>query len=267
MRRTRIIVTIGPASDSPEVLLALLEAGADVCRLNYSHGSPEDKSDIYLSIRSFEDEIGRPTCIIADLPGPKLRLGDFPGIVHLDSGSKLELHCGATEIDGANSEKLPVEYAGLSAELQIGNHVLIADGLIRLKVTSVPNEVGGVVHCAVEDGGPVSARMGVNVPQTLVDLPAIGQHDEAALSHALSAGADYVAVSYVRTADDLRPAKDAIEAAGLHVPVIAKIEHPAALENLDEILDSADAVMVARGDLGVEIPLEEVPIAQQRIID
>jgi len=267
MRRTRIIVTIGPASDSPEVLLALLEAGADVCRLNYSHGSPEDKSDIYRSIRSFEDEIGRPTCIIADLPGPKLRLGDFPGIVHLDSGSKLELHCGATEIDGANSEKLPVEYAGLSAELQIGNHVLIADGLIRLKVTSVPNEVGGVVHCSVEDGGPVSARMGVNVPQTLVDLPAIGQHDEAALSHALSAGADYVAVSYVRTPDDLRPAKDAIEAAGLHVPVIAKIEHPAALENLDEILDSADAVMVARGDLGVEIPLEEVPIAQQRIID
>ena len=153
------------------------------------------------------------------------------------------------------------------AELEQGDPVLIADGLIRLKVDSSPGESGGIVVCTVEDGGPVSARKGINVPGTLVDLPAIGPKDKAALAHALEAGADYIAVSYVRTPEDLLPAKEAIAAAGQHVPVIAKIEHPVALEHLNEILDLADAVMVARGDLGVEIPLEQVPQAQQRIVD
>ena len=155
----------------------------------------------------------------------------------------------------------------MSAELKPGDPILINDGLIRLTVLSTDGTPNGTVRCKVEDGGPISSRKGVNVPGTLVDLPAIGPKDQAALQHALENGADYIAVSYVRTAEDLQPAKEAVKKASMHVPILAKIEHPVALDNLDSILDLADAVMVARGDLGVEIPLENVPVAQQRIID
>ena len=267
MRRTRIVATIGPACDDRATLKSLLEAGVDVCRFNYSHGEPEDKTDLYRRVRDIEDELGRPTCILADLPGPKLRLGNFPEVEMLDEGSEIILHCGTRELDSTNGTDFPVEYAGLSAELNVGDPILVADGLIRLTVLSTSGQSGGKVRCKVMDGGPISSRKGVNVPGTLVDLPAIGPKDKAALQHALENGADYIAVSYVRTAEDLMPAKEAVQAASMHVPILAKIEHPVALENLDSILDLADAVMVARGDLGVEIPLENVPVAQQRIID
>ena len=267
MRRTRIVATIGPACDDYEILKSLLEAGVDVCRFNYSHGEPEDKTDLYHRLRSIEDELGRPTCILADLPGPKLRLGNFPGVDLLEEGAEILLHCGVTHLEATNGTDFPVEYGGLSAELKPGDPILVNDGLIRLTVLTTPGEANGKVRCRVEDGGPISSRKGVNVPGTLVDLPAIGPKDKAALQHALENGADYIAVSYVRTADDLIPAKEAVAEASMHVPVLAKIEHPVALENLDSILDVADAVMVARGDLGVEIPLENVPVVQQRIID
>ena len=267
MRRTRIVATIGPACDDSDTLLSVLRAVVNVCRLNYSHGFPEQKTPLYERIRSLESELGRPTCILADLPGPKLRLGNFPEVVVLERGSPLRLHCGRSEMAEADAGNIPVEYSGLSAELSVGDPVLIADGLVRLKVVKSPGTPNSIVECVVEDGGVLSSRKGVNVPGTMVDLPAIGPNDEAALAHALKAGADYIAVSYVRTAKDLEPAQKAVREAGLHVPLIAKIEHPVALEHLDEILDSADAVMVARGDLGVEIPLEDVPEAQQRIID
>jgi len=244
-----------------------LEAGVDVCRFNYSHGEPEDKTDLYRRVRDIEDELGRPTCILADLPGPKLRLGNFPEVEMLDEGSEINLHCGMRQLETTNGTDFPVEYAGLSAERNVGEPILVADGLIRLTVLSTTGQPGGKVRCKVMDGGPISSRKGVNVPGTLVDLPAIGPKDKAALQHALENGADYIAVSYVRTAEDLMPAKEAVQAASMHVPILAKIEHPVALENLDSILDLADAVMVARGDLGVEIPLENVPVAQQRIID
>ena len=267
MRRTRIVATIGPACDDRSSLKALMEAGMDVCRLNYSHGEPDDKTELYLTIRDIEDELGRPTCILADLPGPKLRLGIFPDVEMLEEGSEITLLCGRASLETTNGTTFPVEYDGLSAELKTGDPILLSDGLIRLTVKSTEGKAGGSVRCVVEDGGPISSRKGVNVPGTLVDLPAIGPKDKAALQHALENGADYIAVSYVRTAEDLIPAKEAVEAASMHVPVLAKIEHPVALENLDSILDVADAVMVARGDLGVEIPLENVPVVQQRIID
>ena len=267
MRRTRIVATIGPACDDRSSLKALMEAGMDVCRLNYSHGEPDDKTELYLTIRDIEDELGRPTCILADLPGPKLRLGIFPDVEMLEEGTEITLLCGRASLETTNGTTFPVEYDGLSAELKTGDPILLSDGLIRLTVKSTEGKAGGSVRCVVEDGGPISSRKGVNVPGTLVDLPAIGPKDKAALQHALENGADYIAVSYVRTAEDLMPAKEAVEAASMHVPVLAKIEHPVALENLDSILDVADAVMVARGDLGVEIPLENVPVVQQRIID
>lgn len=267
MRRTRIVATIGPACDDRATLKALLEAGVDVCRFNYSHGEPEDKTDLYRRVRDIEDELGRPTCILADLPGPKLRLGNFPDVHMLEEGAEIALHCGVRQLDSTNGTDFPVEYGGLSAELKIGDPILVADGLIRLTVLTTTAKADGIVRCRVEDGGPISSRKGVNVPGTLVDLPAIGPKDEAALQHALENGADYIAVSYVRTAEDLAPAKEAVKAASMHVPVLAKIEHPVALENLDSILSTADAVMVARGDLGVEIPLENVPVVQQQIID
>ena len=267
MRRTRIVATIGPACDDRSSLKALMEAGMDVCRLNYSHGEPDDKTELYLTIRDIEDELGRPTCILADLPGPKLRLGIFPDVEMLEEGTEITLLCGRASLETTNGTTFPVEYDGLSAELKTGDPILLSDGLIRLTVKSTEGKAGGSVRCVVEDGGPINSRKGVNVPGTLVDLPAIGPKDKAALQHALENGADYIAVSYVRTAEDLMPAKEAVEAASMHVPVLAKIEHPVALENLDSILDVADAVMVARGDLGVEIPLENVPVVQQRIID
>jgi len=263
MRRTRVVATIGPASWDPENLKSLFDAGADVFRLNYSHGEPEQKSELYQRIRAMESD-GRTTCILADLPGPKLRLGEFTGVKLLNNGDTVRLLCGKYEHEG---EEIPVEYDGLSAELKAGDAILVADGLIRLSVIHVSGEKGSFIDCIVEDGGPVTSRKGINLPGTTIDLPAIGEKDKLALEHALSSGADWVAVSYVRSAEDLRPARDAIKAAGLHTPIIAKIEHPAALENLHSILDVADAVMVARGDLGVEIPLELVPLAQQKIID
>ena len=263
MRRTRVVATIGPSSWDSDKLKSLFDAGADVFRLNYSHGEPEQKTELYNKIRSMDSD-KKTTCILADLPGPKLRLGEFTGVKLLKNGDEIRLLCGKTEHDG---DEIPVEYDGLSAELKKGDAILLADGLIRLSVIKTGNERNSFIDCLVEDGGPITSRKGINLPGTLIDLPAIGPKDKLALEHALECGADWIAVSYVRSAEDLRPARNAIKAAGLHTPIIAKIEHPAALDNLHSILDAADGVMVARGDLGVEIPLEQVPLAQQRIID
>ena len=163
MRRTRIVATIGPACDDEATLLSLLQAGVNVCRLNYSHGAPEEKTPLYERIRSLEDTLGRPTCILADLPGPKLRLGRFPGVVVLERGASVNLHCGQHTMTHADIGNIPVEYEGLSAELNNGDPVLIADGLIRLKVVHSPRQASAVVECIVEDGGVLSERKGVNV--------------------------------------------------------------------------------------------------------
>ena len=257
------MATIGPSSWDSATLQSVFDAGADVFRLNYSHGEPEQKTELYERIRSMENE-QRKTCILADLPGPKLRLGEFNGVKLLNNGDTVRLLCGKLEHEG---DEIPVEYEGLSSDLKPGDSILVADGLIRLSVVKTGGENGSFIDCLVEDGGPVTSRKGINLPGNTIDLPAIGEKDKLALDHALRSGADWIAVSYVRSAEDLRPAKDAVKAAGFHTPIIAKIEHPAALQNLHSILDVADAVMVARGDLGVEIPLERVPLAQQKIID
>ena len=263
MRRTRIISTLGPATSSRENIKKLLEVGANVFRLNYSHGSPEDKTELYGTIRSLEEEIGRHTCILADLPGPKIRLGTFPGPVMLETGTSVELNIGVRSTDDAFNGTLPVELDGIESQISVGSSILIADGLVGLKVEAVN---GKNVQCSIEYGGEVSSGKGLNFPGTLLDVPAYGPKDVLALDHALKCEADYVAVSYVRTAADLIPVEEAIRERGVHTPIIAKIEHPLALDNLEEILNHCQAVMVARGDLGVEIPLEDVPIAQEHII-
>ena len=159
MRRTRIVATIGPSSDDDKTLLSLLRAGVNVCRLNYSHGEPEQKTELYQRIRQLETELGQPTCILADLPGPKLRLGEFDGIYVLTMKKKVELHCGVEYMENASNKQLPVQYAGLSAELKKGDPVLLSDGLIRLKVLSSPGEPGGIVTCRIQDGGPISLSL------------------------------------------------------------------------------------------------------------
>jgi pyruvate kinase len=263
MGRTRVVATIGPASDSEEVIRALIDGGMDVARLNYSHGDYAGKNKTYQLLRRIEAESGRPLGILADLPGPKLRLGRFEGHVDLVRGEEIDLICGREEgLDNG----LPVAWGGLSADLKVDDPILLADGLVRLRVISTPNTPNSRVTCVVEDGGKMTQRKGINVPSTLVDLPAVGPYDKECLAHALSLGVDFVAVSYVRTPEDLIPAKEMIEEAGVHTWVIAKIEHPSALKHLIEIVDMADVIMVARGDLGVEIPLEQVPAAQEKIV-
>ena len=272
--RSRIIATIGPASDNVETLKQMIEGGMDIARLNYSHGDFSGKEKTIQNIRSAEEEAGKYVGLLADLPGPKLRLGTFEGEVVLERGELIDLHCGvpdglpaqANTILGEPVKTLPVEWDGLSKDLRVGDPVLLSDGLIRLEVLSAPEHIGEVVRCRVEDGGILTERKGINVPRTLVKLPAVGPHDLDCLEHALSQNVDFVAVSYVRSADDLEPARERIKEAGVHTWIVAKIEHPAALKDLNAIVEAADVVMVARGDLGVEIPLEEVPAAQERIV-
>ena len=272
--RSRIIATIGPASDNVETLKQMIEGGMDIARLNYSHGDFSGKEKTIQNIRSAEEEAGKYVGLLADLPGPKLRLGTFEGEVVLERGELIDLHCGvpdglpaqANTILGEPVKTLPVEWDGLSKDLRVGDPVLLSDGLIRLEVLSAPEHIGEVVRCRVEDGGILTERKGINVPRTLVKLPAVGPHDLDCLEHALSQNVDFVAVSYVRSAGDLEPARERIKEAGVHTWIVAKIEHPAALKDLNAIVEAADVVMVARGDLGVEIPLEEVPAAQERIV-
>ena len=263
VHRSRVIATIGPSCDNEDALASMLEAGLDVARLNYSHGDFEGKAATIQRLRAAEAAAGRPLGVLADLPGPKLRLGRFPGSVHLERGMTVTLCCGQDASDDVSHRAFPVPYGTLAEELRVGDPVLLADGLIRLEVEAIE---GSTVKAQVLDGGHLSERKGINVPRTKVSLPAIGARDEACLRHALEQEVDFVAVSYVRSAADLEPARRIIAEAGLHTWVIAKIEHPAALEDLDAIVEASDAVMVARGDLGVEIPLEEVPAAQERII-
>ncbi len=275
MRRTRIIGTIGPASDNVDTLEALINAGLNVARLNYSHGNLEQKTELIEKLRSVESKFGKPVGILADLPGPKLRLGTFPTQIELSKNSIIHLHCGIeklhenTELRENNDPEtynIPVSYGGLSEDLAEGDAILIADGTVRLNVITSPNKKDSVVTCEVIEPGLISSRKGVNVPGTLVSLPSVGEKDLVSIRHALENDVDFIAVSYVRNANDLQPAIKAIKKVGKFTPIIAKIEHPAAIDNFDEILDHCNGIMVARGDLGVEIPYEEVPLIQEKLI-
>src|SRR5512133_2208413 len=258
-RRTKIVATIGPASDDHGTLRALADTGMDGARLNFSHGSHEDMMRRTDVIRTVQAEIGRPICLIADLQGPKLRIGELREPVVLARGSDVTLVGAEHAVDGA----LPVSPAVIGDVLRPGHDVLIDDGLIRLKVQDVEQ---GRVHCAVVVGGAVSAHKGVNLPGVPLPIPSLTRKDTADLEIALGLGADFVALSFVRSAADIRDLRKLIADAGSRAGVIAKIEKAEAVDMLEEILAEADAVMVARGDLGVEIGPAAVPLLQKRII-
>ena len=258
-RRTKIVATIGPATGTAEGVRALVESGMDAARLNLSHGTREEHAERARLIRDVQETIGRPLALIADLQGPKLRIGNLPDPVTLARGDEVVV----TGDESSRNGELPVLPAVIGEVLQPGHEVLIDDGLVRLRVERIRS---GRAECAVLAGGIVSAHKGVNLPGVPVPIPSLTRKDMDDLEFAMALDVDFVALSFVRSAADVRDLKDLIKQAGSTANVIAKIEKAEAVDALDAILQDADAVMVARGDLGVEIGPELVPLLQKRII-
>jgi pyruvate kinase len=261
MRRAKIVCTLGPASDSFEQIKALVDAGMDVARFNLSHGSYAEHEDRYRRVRKAADDTGRSVGILVDLQGPKIRLDTFAeGPVLLERGDSFTITTADVEGD---RHRCGTTYKGLCHDVTPGERILVDDGRVSLEVTAVE---GQDVHCTVVEGGMVSDHKGLNLPGVAVSVPALSDKDVADLRWGLRIGADLVALSFVRSADDIKDVHRIMSEEGRFVPVIAKVEKPQAVENLDEIVDAFDGVMVARGDLGVEMPLEQVPLVQKRAI-
>jgi pyruvate kinase len=258
-RRTKIVATIGPASSNEDVLFRLIEAGMDAARLNFSHGTHDDHIANAKRVRDAQSAISRPLALIADLQGPKLRIGDLTAPVELEIGETVVVAGG----DSVRADDLPVAPAVLGSVLAPEHDVLVDDGQVRLRVERMDN---GRAFCRVITGGVVESHKGVNVPGVPLPVPSLTQKDFADLDCALELGVDYVAQSFVRSRADVAALRAKIEAAGSHAWVIAKIELKEAVVALDDILDEADAVMIARGDLGVEVGPAEVPLLQKSII-
>src|SRR2546421_8915314 len=258
-RRTKIIATLGPASSSHEQLSTLVRAGMDCVRLNFSHGTHAEHIQLVALVRGVQEEARRPIAVIADLQGPKLRLGELRAPIDLERGEEVGVVAGETASDG----DLPVSPAAIGEVLQPGSDILIDDGHVRLRVEAVEH---GRARCAVVVGGRVSAHKGVNLPGVPIPIPSLTRKDVDDLEFALEHGADYIALSFVRSAADVRDLRELIAQAGSRARVIAKIEKAEAVEALDDVLGQTDAVMVARGDLGVEIGPASVPLLQKRII-
>jgi pyruvate kinase len=261
-RRAKIVCTLGPATSSQEQITALIGAGLDVARLNLSHGTQADHLRAYQHVRAGSDATGRSVGVLADLQGPKIRLGTFPGgPVRLDAGD--EFIITIDDIPGDQHEA-STTYQGLADDVRVGDRILIDDGNVQLDVTGVS---GTRVHTRVVVGGKVSNHKGINLPGVAVSAPALTDKDESDLRWALATGVDMVALSFVRTPDDASLARKIMGEAGRPgVPLIAKIEKPEAVRVLPDIVDAFDGIMVARGDLGVELPLEQVPAVQSRAI-
>jgi len=258
-RRTKIVATLGPASDSADTLRSLIATGIDCVRLNLSHGTHEQHAERAWLVREIAAQVGRPIALMADLQGPKLRVGDLAEPVVLRKGEEVTVCAEETATDG----ELPVAPAVIGDVLEPGHDVLIDDGLVRLRVDEVSR---GRARCAVLVGGPVTSHKGVNLPGVPLPIPSITPKDTDDLEWALHTGVDFVALSFVRSPGDVRELRAIIEQHGSHAHVIAKIEKAEAIDVLDDILSETDAVMVARGDLGVEIGPALVPLLQKRII-
>jgi pyruvate kinase len=261
MRRAKIVCTLGPATSSYTQIEALVRAGMDVARLNLSHGSHEDHHQRYLDIRRAGDATGHAVAVLADLQGPKIRTGRFvAGPVTLAPGETFTITTRA--VPGSQTE-VSTTYAGLPGDVHPGDDLLIDDGKVQLRATTV-TDTDVVTEVVV--GGEVSNNKGINLPGTAVSVPAMSDKDEEDLRWAVRTGVDFVALSFVRSAADYDDVRVIMEEEGRILPVIAKIEKPQAVDNLAEIVEAFDGIMVARGDLGVELPLEQVPLVQKDAI-
>jgi len=260
-RKTKIIATLGPASASSETIGRLMDAGVDLFRLNFSHGANADKREIIGVIRALSRRRGKEVAILADLQGPKIRTGRMEnGAIPLRKGESIAI---STEEVLGRPGMISTIYRALPSDVRQGSRILMDDGLIELKVNSVEN---GVVNCTVVEGGILKDLKGINLPGVNVSSPSLTDKDRIDLEFCLEMGVDYIALSFVRKSEDVVELKKIITAHGSTTPVIAKIEKPEALRNFKSILNAADAIMVARGDLGVEINAEKVPLIQKKII-
>lgn len=262
MRRAKIVCTLGPATSSLEQVRELVAAGMDVARMNLSHGDHADHEQVYRHVRQASDESGHGVGIFVDLQGPKIRLATFrEGSARIHTGQSFTIT--TREVPGDN-EVAGTTYAGLPGDVGPGDQVLVDDGKVRLRVTEVD---GQDVHTVVVVGGRISNHKGINLPGVPVSVPAMSEKDIADLRWGLHLGVDFVALSFVRNARDAEDVREVMREEGILLPVIAKIEKPQAIENLDEVVKAFDGFMVARGDLGVECPLEDVPFLQKRVVE
>ncbi|MDE9366006.1 pyruvate kinase [Luteipulveratus sp. YIM 133132] len=263
MRRAKIVATLGPATDTPQRVRELVAAGMDVARLNLSHGSYADHEKVYEHVRGASDQTERAVGVLVDLQGPKIRTGTFAdGPVRLEAGQRFAIT--VEDVDG-DGERVSTTYKGLPGDVRPGDRLLIDDGKVELRAVEV---TATDVVTEVVEGGMVSNHKGINLPGVAVSVPALSDKDEQDLRWALTLRADLIALSFVRSASDVQRVHEIMdEVGGGRLPVIAKIEKPQAVDNLAEIVDAFDGIMVARGDLGVELPLEDVPIVQKRAVE
>jgi pyruvate kinase len=261
MRRTKIVCTIGPSSESREKVQALLAAGMDVARLNFSHGTHEEHSRRIVILKEEAAKIGKHLGILLDTKGPEVRTGRVPeeGIT-LENGSEFSLD---TDLSLGNQQRVGITYTDLWRKVKLGSHILIDDGQLDLEVTSVDSKI---IRTVIRNGGVLKSQKGVNVPSALIDLPAVTERDIEDIRFGISQGIDFIAASFTRKSLNILDVRRIVEEMDADVHIIAKIESQEGLNNLDAILEVADGLMVARGDLGVEIPVEEVPIRQKEMI-
>jgi pyruvate kinase len=262
MRRAKIVCTLGPAVDSPEKIRDLITAGMNMARLNLSHGGYVEHQKRLDQVRAAADNAGVPIAILVDLQGPKIRLGRFKDGPHdLERGDVFTIT--TDDIDGSK-DRVGTTYKGLTGDCKAGDRILIDDGKVTVEVTSI---VGNDVITRVIEPGTVSNNKGINLPGVAVSVPALSEKDIDDLRWGLKAGADFIALSFVRSAEDIKDVHRIMDEEGIRIPVIAKIEKPQAVENLVGIVDAFDGIMVARGDLGVELPIEDVPLVQKRCVE
>jgi pyruvate kinase len=260
MRRTKIVATIGPASREPKTLLEMIEAGMDVARLNYSHGTLEEHAETVRRVRDAAGQAGRPVAILQDLPGPKLRIGPLrEDVVELTPGERLTFSCDGEERPG-DASRMTISWTGFAEAVQPEAVLYLADGSVRLRVVDV-RVPACEVEVEIEVGGAVASRQGLNIPGPLGQLPSVPEEDLELLRHGESIGVDMVALSFVQRPEDVETVRQ-----HTRLPLIAKMEKPQAVERAEEILKAADCVMVARGDLGIELPIERVPIVQKELL-
>src|SRR5271168_1030902 len=261
MRRTKIVATIGPASREPDTLLRMVEAGMDVARLNYSHGTLDEHAETVRRVRDAASRAGHPVAILQDLPGPKLRIGPLrEDVVELTPGERLTFVCGGQEAEG-DAHRMTISWPGLADAVEDDTILYLADGSVRLRVVDV-RSANREVDVEIEVGGAVASRQGLNIPGPIESLPSVPEEDLELLRHGESIGVDMVALSFVQRPEDIESVRE-----HTRLPLIAKIEKPQAVQRAAEIVKAADCVMVARGDLGIELPIERVPIVQKQLLE